>query len=276
MKYTPTNTSPDESTGAIVITGTDPENTTVEIPLKGRVNRAPIALVDDVGNGAPGATIQFSGKNSQDPDNHTPLQYAWKLKSYPLGSRAAPTPKDTPETSLTMDLPGQYRMELTVKDSLGCLSAPVLKDVIAKPAQQLLVEVVWNNYDADIDLHMVPDGEDFFSARDCYFAQGHRSPDWGVIGDPSDDPSLDRDDLTGFGPEIIGYPNPANGKYRVMAHYYSDHGSKNPRTEVTIRVYQFGVVKSEMRKWLDKGGQKWVALTVEWPSGTVTPIDQVQ
>lgn len=276
IQYSPTAASPDESTGALIITGTDPENRTVEIPLKGRVNRAPVAVIAPVGNGAPGATLEIDGSESHDPDGHAPVQHAWKLKTSPIGSKATPTPKDEPKTSVNMDLPGLYRMELVVKDSLGCSSPPTLVDLTAKPAQQLLVEVVWNNYDADIDLHMVPDGEEFFSARDCYYAAGHQSPDWGVAGDPSDDPHLDRDDLTGFGPEIIGYPNPADGRYRVMAHYFSDHGSKSPATEVTLRVYQFGVIRSEVRKTLETSGQKWIALTIDWPSGNITPIDELQ
>lgn len=275
IKYTPTADSPDESTGVLVLTGTDPENRTVEIPLKGKVNRAPVAVIAPPGNGAPGATMTLDGSESTDPDGHLPLTWAWTLKSSPIGSKASPSPKDEPETAVTMDLPGQYRMELVVKDSLGCVSPPTLVDLIAKPAEQLMVEVVWNNYDADIDLHMVPDGEAFFSARDCYYAAGQQSPDWGVLGDPSDDPRLDRDALTGFGPEIIAYPNPANGRYRVMAHYYSDHGSKNPATEVTLRVYQFGVLASETRKTLEKSGQQWVALTIDWPSGTITPVDEL-
>lgn len=276
VRYSPTETSPDRSEGAILLASTDPDRRAVEIPIVGTVNRAPRAVIADVANAAPGATVELDGSASADPEGQLPLQFAWSIKASPLGSRSRPTPADAPKTNLLLDLPGAFTLQLKVTDAAGCVSKPAFKEVSAIPAEQLLVELVWDNPDTDFDLHMVPEGEDFFAPKDCYFAEGHMRPDWGVQGDPSDDPSLDRDALTGYGPEIISYPNPANGRYRVMVHFFSAHRSKAPATTATLRIYEFGVVRSETRRLMVREDQKWIALSVDWPSGTITPIDELE
>jgi len=144
--------------------------------------------------------------------------------------------------------------------------------VVAKPAQQLVVELVWDNLDPDLDLHMAPDGTDFFGPKDCYFAEGQTNPDW---GNPAGGPSLDRDALTGYGPEIISYAEPLPGKYKVMVHYFNDHRSREPATQATIRVHVFGVLKKERRRVLERQGQQWHVLNIDWPSGAITSVDLV-
>lgn len=258
--------------GAVLVTGTDPAHRTVSIPLSARVNRAPKPSVADVPNAAPGAVVTLDGSASADLDGDLPLTYAWTLKSSPLGSRSQPAPADQPKTQLALDLPGQYTVGLAVTDSFGCVSKPFYKDVLAKPAQQLLVELVWDNLDPDLDLHMTPDGTDFFGPQDCYFADGHTSPDW---GNPAGNPTLDRDALTGYGPEIISYGEPMPGRFQVMVHYFSDHRSKAPATTATVRVYEFGVVKAEVRRRLFQEGTQWRVLAIDWPGGAITNVDQV-
>ncbi|HEY3446359.1 MAG TPA: choice-of-anchor D domain-containing protein [Myxococcales bacterium] len=273
VRVSTTEASPAFLAGAVLVSGTDPAHRTVSIPLSARVNRAPKASVADVPNAAPGATVDLDGSASTDPDNDLPLTYSWALKSSPLGSRSQPAPLDQPAAKLTLDLPGQYTVGLTVTDSAGCVSKPFYKDVLAKPAQQLLVELVWDNLDPDLDLHLTPDGTDFFGPQDCYFAEGHTSPDW---GNPAGNPTLDRDALTGYGPEIISYGEPAPGKFKVMVDYFSDHRSKQPATLATVRVYEFGVVKAEVRRTLSQEGRQWQVLTIDWPGGAITNIDVVQ
>ncbi len=275
LRFSPSAKTPERPGGAIVLTGTDPERRTVSIALSARVNRAPRVSIAEVLTSAPGATVPLEG-SATDPEQDLPLTWTWAMKSSPLGSRTQPSPLDQPRTSLALDLPGNYRLALTARDSVGCLSAPATVEVLAKPAQQLLVELVWSNLDADLDLHMVPEGSVFFGADDCFFQDAHLAPDWGVKGDSADDPRLERDALTGYGPEQIGYAKPAKGRYGVMVHYYNDHRARDPVTEATVRVYEFGVVKAERRQTLKTEGSRWMALWIDWPSGEVTPVDQVQ
>lgn len=53
-------------------------------------------------------------------------------------------------------------------------------------------------------------------------------PDWGEVGNRRDNPSLDFDDMDGWGPEIIRLSDPTPGRYRVVARLTSD-----PHNEVT-------------------------------------------
>jgi hypothetical protein len=273
LRFAPTDATAERATGAIVLATTDPAHPTLEVPLSAKVNRAPRATIADLPELAPGATATFDGGGSADLDGDLPLRFAWSLRASPIGSRTLPAPLDAPQTSLMLDLPGAYAVSLIVRDAAGCASAPAFKEVRAKPAQELLVELVWDNPLTDLDLHLVPAGEAFFGPKDCYFASGHMQPDWGVPADPSDDPSLDRDALVGFGPEIIGYPSPAPGRYTTMVHFYADHAAKSSASTATLRVYEFGVVKAELKKTLLAQDERWTALTVDWPSGAIAPVD---
>jgi len=48
------------------------------------------------------------------------------------------------------------------------------------------------------------------------------APDWGEMCDTTDNPRLLIDDIDGFGPEHISYPQPVDGLYRVVARVYND------------------------------------------------------
>lgn len=276
VRVAPRAGSPETISGALLLGGSDPDHRSVAIPITARVNRAPVAAIAPLADAVPGATVTFDGSGSSDAERNLPLLYAWALRSSPVGSRSAPATPGAATTALTLDLPGRYAVALTVTDSAGCVSPPAFAEVLAKPAQQLLVELVWDNLDADLDLHLAPAGAEFFGPLDCYYATGHRAPDWGVPGEKGDDPRLERDALQGYGPEIIGYPTPADGRFTVLVDYFSSHRSKRPATRATVRVYQFGVVKAERTMGLQLEGQRWTALAVDWPSGAITLIDEVR
>jgi hypothetical protein len=244
------------------------------VPLVARVNRAPRAVIAEVApEAATGVTATFDGGGSTDPDGDLPLAFTWALKASPIGSAARPSPVDGPQTSVAIDLPGAYQVSLTVRDAAGCASPPAFAQVLSKPSQELLVELAWDNPVTDLDLHLAPEGESFFGPSDCFFATGHMQPDWGAKGDSTDDPSLDRDALVGFGPEIIGYRHPAPGRITAMVHFYADHGARSPSTAATLRVFELGVVKAEVKKVLTEQGEQWTALTIDWPSGAVTLLE---
>ncbi len=269
LRFSPTSSTGATASGAVVLTTTDPAHRSFQVSLTASVDRAPVAAIAALPDAAPGASVVFDGSASSDLDGDLPLAYSWALKASPIGSAAQPSPLNAAQAGLTLDLPGAYELALTVQDAFGCTSAPAFQEVLAKPAQKLLVELTWDNPLTDLDLHLAPAGADFFGPSDCYYAQGHMHPDWGVQGDSSDDPSLDRDALVGFGPEIISYANPAPGTYQAMAYFYSDHGAASPSTVATVRVFELGVIKAELKKTLAAAGGQWLALTVNWPSGAV-------
>lgn len=78
-------------------------------------NRPPVADAGaDVSRGL-GATVNLDGSASADPDHDT-LSYSWRIKSAPEGSVAELAQTDTAAPSITLDLPGEYAVELTVSD----------------------------------------------------------------------------------------------------------------------------------------------------------------
>lgn len=262
------------ATGGIHIAGTDPENKEVTIPLTATVNQAPIPKIAPLGNGAPGQSVMLDGTMSMDPDGDVPLTYKWTLRSAPIGASTSITAPDMPTTGMVLDpmLPGSYEVQLDVTDGAGAKNCmPVRATIVASPAQKLLVEMFWDNAKTDIDLHVLRTATSVVGRApdDCHYA--NMRPDWGMPGN-MDDPELLRDALTGYGPEIFGYVNPIDTTYRVLAEFANEHLEPMPATNVTIRVYLFGVVKFEQTKQLTMKGQRWAAVDVTWPSGMVVPV----
>jgi PKD domain len=274
IRYTVRPGTVGEQAANVRVRGTDPDRREVLVPVTGQVNRAPIPHIAPLGAGKPGLEVTLDGSGSTDPDGDLPLSYQWSLRK-PLGAETVIVGENQQVASMTLDrrLPGEYRVELNVTDNNGLKNlTPARATIVAVPAQKLLVEMFWNNPKPDIDLHFlnerfVPLGT---SPGDCFYQ--NPTPDWGVAGDASDDPEFVHDALTGRGPEVVGYQNPVAGTYRVVAEYKNDQLAENPVTEITVRIYEYGVVKFESKKVLSKVGDVWGVADIDWPSGTITPM----
>lgn len=275
VKYTvaPGDSAP--SSGGILIRGTDPDRMELLLPLSGQPNRAPLPAIAPLGNGAPGMTVSLDATGSTDPDGDLPLSYKWTMRNRPLGARTQLLGPEQPLTSITLDpaLPGEYEVELQVTDAAGVKScAPARAKVVATPAQKLLVEMFWNHPKTDLDLHVLRTPTTMVTSvpDDCYYANPR--PDWGVSGERADDPELLRDALTGYGPEVLGYVSPIDTTYRVAVELAHDHLDPNPASEVTVRIYEFGVVRAELKKTLLVRGEVWPVADIEWPSGVIRKL----
>ena len=99
--------------------------------------------------------------------------------------------------------------------------------------------LTWPLLGSDVDLHLRPPscaGDTSSSCPDDV-AWYNATPDWGVIGNPNDDPQLYVDCVTTCTFEQITAPSlPDVGTYRVLAHYYNDHAQGG--TTATIEVYR--------------------------------------
>lgn len=95
-------------------------------------------------------------------------------------------------------------------------------------------------------------------------------PNWGTL-DPlaNDDPSLDRDDTDGAGPENLNLANGQNGAaYVIGVHYWSDHGLGE--STATVRIYVDGLLIDE-RSQVMMNLNLWHVGQFDWSSGVFTP-----
>lgn len=140
----------------------------------------------------------------------------------------------------------------------------------------IAIEVTWDRNDTDIDTHFIRPGGSFNgSPGDCYYL--NLSPDWGMSGDPTDDPYLDYDDVDGYGPESLNFAGPVTGTYRLVVHYYSDHG--NGPTNVTVKVWLNGTLAWTSAPKNVAHHQRWDVVDIAWDastdSGSVVTVDTV-
>jgi hypothetical protein len=137
--------------------------------------------------------------------------------------------------------------------------------------QGLHIRMTWSTDLADVDMHLLAPGGVFFECpHDVYFA--NRGPDWGQIGDFSDDPFLDLDDVDGHGPENINIEAPQAGTYTLVAHYYADHDAFDTPM-VTFEIFSFGqLIDSFGPTAMPQVGGTWDAAEIQWVGAGQAPI----
>jgi hypothetical protein len=193
------------------------------------------------------ATVTLMGGGS-DPDGGT-VTYRWTVISRPTGSASEPASPTSATTTFFLDASGTYDIQLCVTDNEGETRCCTVR-VISTPPGVLHVELQWDTAHGDADLHLLnvtrtpPDG--WWTTDDCYF--GNRTPDWGAAGAAAN-PTLDRDDTNGFGPENTTIDvSPAAGSYHIGVHYFcsrslgSGAAPGDGPTRGTVRVYCMGAL----------------------------------
>jgi len=229
---------------------------------------------------------KMNGEASYDPGGSA-LTYYWTFESVPGGSSSGGAliynQEDMTESignnwtgaskaTFQAMLPGDYHVRLMVKNDKGIQSN--WAQCLIKSAQKddLRIQLIWDNRESDLDLHLIsPEGSFGNKQSDCFYYNcspqytGER-PDWGVLDDSDDDPSLDIDNTTGMGPEAVFINNPANGTYKVVVHSY-----KNPevigKSSAFLKVYSYGHQVDLSTMKLEKTDQCWDAFTIDVTDG---------
>ncbi len=209
-------------------------------------------------------------------------KYEWTVEQPPGAASVIAPSRHHPSPSLEVNVAGVYILHLRVWDQLDNEHYVGWRAVFVIPDQALHVELLWHTPDdldeadegpeagADLDLHfMHPFAEgDWFGDFTTYWF--NPAPEWGAMGDKGDDPSLDRDDTDGAGPENLNLAQPEDGlTYLIGVHYWNDHGFG--ASHATVRVYVHGALAyqaSEEMTMLDL----CEFATVSWPSGVVSPV----
>lgn len=307
VRYTPLVVAPLTRDGetvhdvATLVVESDSLAGPVQVPISGEGAPAdcPIAVAEVDGDTLvlPQTAVQLRGDDSWAPSGSIGA-WQWVVEQQPEGAAVVPSPAATVANPIvTLDVVGTYRFRLSVwnhEGTPGCWAAPVEVEVV--PEKGLHIELVWSTpSDADpsdvgkgagtdLDLHLVHPlgyafGEDatgdglgdgwFEFPYDCYWANA--LPDWGSPHELAhDDPSLDRDDADGAGPEIVTLPTPqGSALYRVGVHVYDDWGY-GP-SEATVRIRMDGTLRWEGSATLG-ADDLWDAALVDWSHRTVLPI----
>ncbi|MFO0628301.1 MAG: MopE-related protein [Polyangiales bacterium] len=220
-----------------------------------------------------------------------PLTYRWEVVTAPMGASytlGAPTASSTTFTSVIV---GAFTLRVTVTDAQG--RTATCTTTVTMQGRGLRVELIWDagvrapttagRVDLDLHLHNRSAAAWFQDPEDCFFR--NRTPRWDVRNDTADDPSLDVDNLYGFGPENIRVDAPvANTQtYSVGVNYFEGTAPIAPTT-ATVRIYCGDVLRGTFTRRLQGGGAlangndfwRVARVTFSDPSTcTVTNVDDV-
>ncbi|MBI4820586.1 MAG: hypothetical protein HY791_30255 [Deltaproteobacteria bacterium] len=102
----------------------------------------------------------------------------------------------------------------------------------------LRLTISWDELGDDWELHLIQEGGRINDpATDCTWTTCLGGGlDWGVLGDATDDPVKDVDDVDGYGPENITLTRPAPGTYTVMVEHWGTSGSPGSDGEAILNV----------------------------------------
>ncbi len=245
----------------------------------------------------PQTVLHLFSDQSFAPAGSSLVERKWTVQQ-PPGSASVFVPSDKfPNPTFEANVAGAYKFSLDVWDNNNVKSCvPWESTVLVIPDEAIHVELVWrtpNDSDetdegaeagSDVDLHFVHtkyavgsgydgdgDGVDdpwFNQPFDCFWFTPQ--PNWGTL-DPTadDDPSLDRDDTDGAGPENLNLNVPQNGAvYGVGVHYWSDHEFGD--AYCTVRIYIYSELVAEVKDVRLSNLDMWDVATIDWPSAKVT------
>jgi hypothetical protein len=239
---------------------------------------------------APLSTIHLNGWLSSAPGGSV-KKYEWSLIQKPEDSTAELSPtRSGPTPRLKLDLAGTYTVELKVFDGAGqssCGDRSTIQ-IRAIPEDDIHVQLTWrtpkdpdqtNECGADVDLHYRHERGEWRDSKWDVFYQ-NQNPDWGIQGEPSDDPRLDIDDIDGAGPEnIVHNPGNRDQSFEVGVHYYRSElqsviseqcPDKEPSnygpSYATVRIYLQGELTFESEDhYLPETDAFWEVTTIDWP-----------
>ncbi|MDP3572213.1 MAG: choice-of-anchor D domain-containing protein [Archangium sp.] len=195
----------------------------------------------------------------------------WAIASRPTTSSGNfSAPNSCSSTTYFADVVGTHIVNFNVSDGLGG-TAQCTTPITVNPNGDLWIELTWDRPN-DMDLHLLhPMAGPSNSATswnnsvyDCHWL--NKTPSW--PGGAQASPSLDRDDITGRGPENTRINAPSRTvAYTVGVHMYSWSASPNAVTS-TLKVYCGGQLMTTSTRTMSVTKQMWVAGTINFGAGT--------
>lgn len=291
-------------TGTLLVSSNDPARPVVEVPfvIQGALAPTAVARVKSI-NGSPNSqanppvepldNVVLSGDESTDSAGvrGNIVAYQWTLVSQPPESSVTLTTPDEVDTGFRfssaagqvngLDVAGTFQISLRVTDVDGATSSNNAIVVLnAVPTEGLHIQLTWSSAENDLDLHLARGNNPPWCTDDddCYFANctedSFNAPDWdgGGAGDIGD-PTLDIDDLDGFGPENTNIQTAEDGVYVIGVHGYQI----GQDTDLTVKIFVGGALVQELEGAMTETDEFWTVARVDVNGGTsVTPIDTME
>ena len=300
LTYAPSDLGADQ--GTLVISSNDEDEPEVTVQARGRANLAPRAVAficdkrpGEIGCAAPararsvsagiGRLLGIDGRDSHDPEGGE-LEFTWRIEEQPDGARpqllfGTEDIEVRKRATGEVEVPrvGRYVLRLVAKDDRGLESFDTPESRVSILPKDLEVYLTWD-LATDVDLHLVRPGGavgDYGSGgvgtstgSDC--STFNRSPGWGAPGERADDPGLERDVVSGRGPEVISLDFPEGGVYVAYAHY-CDSRNVNTNVHASLEVYVRGALVERLPvmdgvRMLP--GELWEAARISWDAATNT------
>lgn len=257
ISYVVLSNDPLSASAKINVLGSASHNECPTAVLRGRVSSASEWVRSVMAS--PLDTVSLDASLSTDKESHQ-LVYHWSVRKRPQDSTSFIQSSEE-SANFFVDLAGSYELCLDVEDTEGMMSCNTdCISVDATPKQKLNIQLVWktpadksigDEDGTDLDLHFVRLGSGKWGDKgqaslnngtDVYFLNQH--PVWDIPGGSVENPSLDRDDKDGEGPENVSLdnPNPCSW-YAVGIHYYNDYGF-GP-SYATVRIFIGGKMRFE-------------------------------
>ena len=286
--YAPLREEP--NSGTVFIHSNDDIQPRVQLDLFGRgvINQCPVAVATATIDGEsipPSTEIQakplddllLDGTASDDADGNV-VDWQWTVVERPDGSVAEVVPTGQGQATLFLDLAGRFVIELSAIDDGGVPSCePARITVLVVPSEAIHVQLVWNNpgdpnqgdiTGSDVDLHFVKMGPGAWNEApyDTYWL--NTEPFW-----TPENPSLDRDDTNGAGPENVNLDDPVACTWYAVGVYY--FRAQFGTAYTTLRIFINGLLVFEyLNKPLQQTGDWWDVARIHWPSGAVIMVDE--
>jgi hypothetical protein len=252
-----------------------------------------IASVDEGEEVIPQTTLHLKGDASYSPVSGVSVKlWLWSVQQ-PVGSASNFIPSSTfTNPVFEVNAAGLYTFQLIVTDTTNTDSCePAILPIIVIPDEAIHVELLWDTPSdtdstdegegngTDLDLHFAhpfgngPDldldgvGDPWFDTTfDCFWF--NKEPNWGTFSpDVDDNPSLDRDDIDGWGPENLNINIPEEGAtYRIGIHYWDAHSFGE--TIATVKVYIYGELETTISDVPMNEHDMWFAAEIPWLGGT--------
>jgi hypothetical protein len=268
---------------------------TTQVPVSGFgiPDDCPVAVIhiEEGEEVIPQTVLHLHGENSYSNAGNI-NKYEWSVEQPALSaSKFVPTPS-YPSPTFEANVAGKYVFKLNVWDEYGrksCFSAEAVVFVV--PDEAIHVELLWTspgdpNPDdegptagTDLDLHFAHPN----ASQSDLDGDGNKDPwfdptwdtfwfyplqNWGSISSNDDNPSLDRDDVDGNGPENINLDVPEDAKtYAFGVNYWDDHGFGT--AFATVRVYIYAQLVFEVKDVVMYDHDMWWCGSIDWPSGQV-------